>query len=48
MDEKKHNPPARSPEEFHLRIAAAHRDDEFSSVVFSPDGRWIASGSDTA
>jgi hypothetical protein len=25
MDEKKHNPPAHSPEDFHLRIAAAHR-----------------------
>jgi uncharacterized protein with WD repeat len=45
MDEKKHNPPARSPEDFHLRIAAAHRQDAFNSVVFSPDGRWLASGS---
>jgi WD40 repeat protein len=45
MDEKKHNPPARSPRDFHLRIAAAHRADEFNSVAFSPDGRWIASGS---
>src|SRR6266508_1736472 len=46
MDEKKHNQPARSPEEFHLRIAAAHRVDVFNSVAFSPDGRWLASGSD--
>ena len=45
MDEKKHNPPARPPEEFHLRIAAAHRVDQFNSVAFSPDGRFIASGS---
>jgi WD40 repeat protein len=46
MDEKKHNPPARSPEDVHLRIAAAHRADAFNSVAFSPDGRWLASGSD--
>jgi WD40 repeat protein len=46
MDEKKQNPPARSPEAFHLRIAAAHRTDRFNSVAFSPDGRFIASGSD--
>src|SRR5262245_33016273 len=45
MDEKKHNPPARSPEDFHLRLAAAHRVDAFNSVAFSPDGRWLASGS---
>src|SRR5262252_5917002 len=45
MDEKKHNQPARSPEDFHLRIAAAHRPDVFNSVAFSPDGRWLASGS---
>src|SRR5215468_453544 len=45
MDEKKHNPPARSPEDFHLRIAAAHRVDRFNSVAFSPDGRWLACGS---
>jgi WD40 repeat protein len=44
MDEKKHNPPTRSPEAFHLRIAAAHRVDMFNSVAFSPDGRWLASG----
>jgi len=44
MDEKKHNPPACSPEEFHLRIAAAHRIDKFNSVAYSPDGRWLASG----
>jgi WD40 repeat protein/GTPase SAR1 family protein/predicted MPP superfamily phosphohydrolase len=46
MDEKKHNTPTLSPEDFHLRIAAAHRADEFNSVAFSPDGRFIASGSD--
>src|SRR5262245_16946241 len=46
MDEKNHNLPARSPEDFHLRIAAAHRADTFNSVAFSPDGRWLASGSD--
>jgi WD40 repeat protein/GTPase SAR1 family protein/predicted MPP superfamily phosphohydrolase len=45
MAKKKHNPPARSPEDFHLRIAAAHRVDVFNSVAFSPDGRWLASGS---
>ncbi|MGH9754012.1 MAG: TIR domain-containing protein, partial [Blastocatellia bacterium] len=28
------------------RIAAAHRADAFNSVAFSPDGRWLASGSD--
>jgi WD40 repeat protein len=46
MDEKNHNLPARSPQEFHLRIAAAHRVDAFNSVAFSPDGGWIASVSD--
>src|SRR6266542_1781426 len=45
MDEKKENSTARSPEDFHLRIAAAHRIDKFNSVAFSPDGRWLASGS---
>jgi WD40 repeat protein len=45
MDEKKHNQPAHSPQDFHLRIAAAHRADVFNSVAFSPDGRWLASGS---
>ncbi|HKQ77544.1 MAG TPA: hypothetical protein VJ810_27855, partial [Blastocatellia bacterium] len=40
-----HNPPARSPEDFHLRIAAAHKADAFNSVAFSPDGRFVASGS---
>src|SRR5262252_1112540 len=45
MDEKNHNLPARSPQEFHLRIAAAHRADAFNSVAFSPDGLWLASGS---
>jgi len=33
-------------EDFHLCIAAAHRADSSNSVAFSPDGRWIASGSD--
>ncbi len=45
MEEKKLNLPAHSPEDFHLRIAAAHRNDAFNSVAFSPDGRFIASGS---
>jgi GTPase SAR1 family protein len=45
MDEKNHNLPVRSPQEFHLRIAAAHRADAFNSVAFSPDGLWLASGS---
>jgi GTPase SAR1 family protein/predicted MPP superfamily phosphohydrolase len=45
MDEKKNNTPTHSPEEFRLRIAAAHRVDVFNSVAFSPDGRWLASGS---
>jgi WD40 repeat protein/GTPase SAR1 family protein len=45
MDEKKQNPTALAADEFHLRIVAAHRVDFFSSVAFSPDGRWLASGS---
>jgi WD40 repeat protein len=45
MDEKKHTTPTLSPEKIHLRIAAAHRDDLFNSVAFSPDGQWLASGS---
>jgi WD40 repeat protein len=45
MNQKKHNPPAHSLEDFHLRITAAHRTDRFNSVAFSPDGRFIASGS---
>jgi len=46
MDGTKHNPLTRPPDEFHLRIAAARRADAFYSVAFSPDGRFIASGSD--
>jgi hypothetical protein len=44
MDEKTDNTPARASEDFHLRIAAAYRSDEFRSVAFSPDRRFIASG----
>jgi small GTP-binding protein len=33
-------------DEPHLRIAAAHRADVLNAVAFSPDGRWLASGSD--
>ncbi len=45
MDEKKHNPPAHPPEEFHLRITTS-RSSLFKAVAFSPDGRRLASGSD--